>query len=211
MAKATLIGDHNSYVQDYICEKKHNYSIYEKSILHDLRDVPLPDSIKQKANEIYLKMNIPSKKSSKRKKLLYFCLISAYKELDIVYIPAMIATLVGLSINKISNANSMYSKTITGYQTQQRRFSPTDYVLYLYPTIGIQSGYEKFLVDLTNELINKEERLLDDAPQIVAAAIILYFIEWSGIPYNGIFEQILQTTSIRLNNMKNKINKIHNR
>ncbi len=208
----SLIEDYNSYVvEDYVSERKHNYQVYEKSIMQDLRDVPLPECIKEKANEIYLKMNIPSKKSGKRKKLLYFCLSSAYTELGLVYLPAMIAACIGLSINKIPNAHAMFSKTITGYQTPSRRFKPTDYILYLYPSIRIQSGYEQYLLDLTNELIEKEEGLLDDPPQIVAAGILLYFIEYAGLPYNGILEQLIQTTTIRLKNMKKKIYQIHNR
>ncbi len=195
---------------ELITDKVLNLNIYEKSIILDLTNIPVEDYVKIKANEIYLKMNVSTRKSGKRARLLYYCITTAYKELGIAFIPGIIIKYVGLEIKDIPSANSMYSKSITGYISKAIRFTPIDYIPILYNSIGITSGHIDYIIRLTKELIKKDKRLLNSMPHIVAAGIILYFMEYAGIPYNGGISEVLQTKEGMLHKMKKQIECIHN-
>ena len=189
----------------YSCTKK-----YEKSILKDMKDMAFPEEIKSRANQIYLEMNIPTKKKGKRKQLIYFCITSAYKEYNIPFIPNEIAARVGITLRMASKSKSLYSSVITGYNVKGKRFNPIDYIPVLYPYIGIKEGHEETLKYITNIIINKDNRILNSTPHIVTAGIILYFIEIIGMEYNGNLEQILGVSRTKLYDTKNKIRKIYN-
>ena len=62
-----------------------------RTLIQDLKVLDFPDEIKKQANQIFMSMNCPTKRSKKRKLLLFFCIYSAYMELGIPQIPNIIA------------------------------------------------------------------------------------------------------------------------
>lgn len=185
--------------------------VKSRSIMMDMVNLDVPNSVKEKSEEIYLQMNIKTKKGTERKKLIYYCITSSYKELQLPYLPSMIAHQLGLKISDVSNVSSKYSYSITGYRPKKSvRYRPENYIKILYGTIGISSGYEEYLIQMTKNIIDKDQQLLNSMPHIVAAGVILYFMESANLEYNSKIETILNEKERRLMAMKDRIKRIHN-
>ena len=205
-------------------ENRNNVVKYEKSILNDLKHIPIAENIKTTANNIYIEMKVNTRRKTPRNKLLYFCVSTAYKIHGIPYIPGIVADYFNLSMTDLPNANAMYSKTVTGYTVPIPNFTPIDYIHILYKYIGLTPENEKILIDMGNVIISKDEDLLDDFPQDIAAGIILCFMDIVGLEYTtndyykisgvGINEQvfadILKKSPKSLKIIKNRIVNIYN-
>jgi transcription initiation factor TFIIIB Brf1 subunit/transcription initiation factor TFIIB len=106
-----------------------------RTLVHDLKSLDFPDDIKKTANQIFMSMNCPTKRSKKRKLLLFFCIYSAYMELGIPQIPNIIAKKVNISSSEVSKAMALFSESQTGYHPPYMLITPLHYL----PDLGLQN------------------------------------------------------------------------
>ena len=205
-------------------DSRNNVVKYEKSILGDLKNVAIPEFIKNTANNVYIKMKINTRRKTPRDKLLYFCVSTAYKIHKIPYIPGILASHFRLCMTDLPNANAMYSKSITGYTVPSVYFTPLDYIPLLYKYTGLSNDSERMVMDIGKSIISKDEDLLEDFPQDIAAGIVLCFMDIVGLEYTTtdyhkisgvgineqVFAKILKKSPKSLKIIKNKIMDIYN-
>ena len=76
----------------------------------------IPENVRRKAIELHSRMNVDTKKGTKRKELEFFLIYSAYKEEGIVVEPKNLARKMGINPNSIGRAHSTFSFSSTGYK-----------------------------------------------------------------------------------------------
>lgn len=189
--------------------------ISDKSILPDLNNIEITDDIKQKSLEIFQKMGSPSRRGNRRKLLIFDCIYHAYKELGYNKNPIEISTLLGLDKNKITKALSMYGAIHTKYQISEEieeRVTPITFIYQYFNLTGLNDNNIIPLIQLTEEILQKDSKLYDDHfPQEVAVAIIMYYMTINGIKYNiNKFLEIINKSQNTLTNIYNKVAKAHN-
>ena len=184
--------------------------IVDKSIMQDMTEMYLSDDIKEKANEIYTKLEISTKRGGRRKKVVFFCLFQAHRELDMPCDPRVLAKTVGILPNDISKAFSMCSPIETGYYPVSKRFSFMDFIPTYYHLTGLSSLNLSDVEELGREILEKCPSIKDELPQTVAASILIYYMEINGVTCTLDFSKAVQRSEMTLIQMKKRIESIHN-
>jgi transcription initiation factor TFIIIB Brf1 subunit/transcription initiation factor TFIIB len=157
------------------------YSSKSKSILPDLvKYDQFSDDIKNKANNIYIKMNHTTKRAKKRTLLLFFCVHNAYKELDIDVDPADLGDIFGLKAGQLQKTESMFSHLQTDYKPIVRIRSLSDYIRDYCVKIGLEDHHEEIL-QLSNHILESNKDLKQSPTQPLAAGMIKYYMKIHGI------------------------------
>jgi len=217
----TFLGHNESlYVPKTYTKCKH-----DRNIIGDLKDIPVAEYIKKTANDVFLQLVTGIRRKTPRNKMLYFCLSIAYKIHGVPYLPGELASYVQLKMTDIPNANAMFSKSITGFQVKTVDFTPLDYIPLLYKTLRIASDHKDMIINMGNSILEKDDDLLNEFPQDVAAGIILCFMDITGIEFEKppsyrkksgisineqVFADILYKSPNTLKTMKNRIISIYN-
>ena len=184
--------------------------ITDKSITQDMTDLFVADNIKEKANEIYNKLEISTKRGGRRKKVVFFCLFQAHRELDIPCDPRILADIVGIKTNDISRAFSMCSPIETGYYPPRKRCSFMDFIPIYYHLTGLSSLNLLDVEELAKDISEKCPPIQDELPQTVAAAILMYYMDINGVSCTFNFSKTVNRSEMTLVQMKKRIEGIHN-
>ncbi len=184
--------------------------ITDKSITQDMTDLLVADNIKEKANEIYTKLEISTKRGGRRKKVVFFCLFQAHRELDIPCDPRILADIVGIKTNDISRAFSMCSPIETGYFPPRKRCSFMDFIPIYYHLTGLSSLNLLDVEELAKDISEKCPPIQDELPQTVAAAILMYYMDINGVSCTFNFSKTVNRSEMTLVQMKKRIEGIHN-
>jgi hypothetical protein len=174
----------------YIEKSEYRNMPKSRTILQDLSKIPVPENIKKRANEIFMESDIPTRRTTKRKLLVYHCLSCAYQDLNIVFTPERLAKDVGISENKIKAASTNYAK----YTMQYCNKNPTDVSDYIYKHFMmscLQDSIYPNVIKMKDIVLKNNEDLSDCKPQHLSAAIITSFCYFHNITldssfYNGI-------------------------
>lgn len=184
--------------------------IVDKSIMQDMADFYIADHIKEKANDIYTKLEISTKRGGRRKKVIFFCLFNAHRELNIPCDPRVLANAVGIESNDISKAFSMCSPIETGYYPRNKRFTYMDFIPIYYHLTGLSTLNLSDVEELGREISEKHSSIWDELPQTVAAAILMYYMEINGVTCTFDFSKTVNRSEMTLVQMKKQIESIHN-
>jgi len=155
----------------------------DAGIMPDMEHIAIPDEVKEKANEIYLRLKRQTHRGRKRKLLVFFCIFNAYAELKSPKDPRHLAQLTGLSPNEVSRAISQFPTVQTGYQTVSQCTSPIDLIPDYCSRLDAELNIEQ-VTEVAQRILNKSQLLREKYPQKVAAGIIQYFMTINGIKYN---------------------------
>ncbi len=201
----------NGYlVQFQIQEKKlEDPSKPSKTILADLEQIDLPQDIKIHANDIFLQMDIGTRKKNKRKFLILFCIDQVYLKKNIPCDPKILAKLIGIDPRKINKVVTYYPQIQTGYQPISRHFTPIDFIPRYYRLSDLSPESYHELFSLASCLL-QNHTLNNKYPPLVATAVIKYFMEINGKKCPPQFlDQVSQTESSLAATCK-LVAKIHN-
>jgi transcription initiation factor TFIIIB Brf1 subunit/transcription initiation factor TFIIB len=158
-----------------------NYSAKNtRSILNELSNYNIPDDIKSRANIIYNSMVSNIKRANKRKYLLFYCVYSAYKELNITVNPVELGKKFNLSPGDVQKTHSMFSPLQTNYKPVNRIINASDYISDFCKKLNMDS-YESDIIMFTNNILNKNPSLTQEQPQTVAAGVLKYYMMINGI------------------------------
>jgi transcription initiation factor TFIIIB Brf1 subunit/transcription initiation factor TFIIB len=135
------------------------------------------------ANDIYQQLNLTTKRGRQRRKLIFYCVIKAYRELGIVCDPKVVAKEVGIKttdINKAMNIGNEYSR-LSGNNNNGFYHKPQDFIPEYCKQLMIPEDCTQDILRLTSNIIEKQPSILENYPQILAAAIILYYLTTHGV------------------------------
>lgn len=187
------------------------YRSYNKTLLPELQRYDFPDEIKVKADQIFQKMDTSIRRGHIRDYLVFYCIYNAYHELKIHKDPKQIALSVGIDLGEITKALSKFSESQEMYQPPMITTSPLDLIPDYCRMIQLSDDTIENVLELAQEIIDKDNELLEGYPQKVAAGILRYFLTINGIAFKkNQFAEMLGLSEVTINNMYKKICLIHN-
>lgn len=149
--------------------------VTEKTIIPDMLELDFPDYIKVKADEIYNRNHLISKKSRQRKFIVFSCVLNAYIELGIAKDPNEIANVVGIPRSAISKASSTCNAA-----GNLSYFTPTSFIESYAVKFNLPMEDVPQIQELAEYVLSRDADLADSFPQTVAAAIVYYYMTLKG-------------------------------
>lgn len=181
-----------------------------KSILKDIDSLALPDEVKKTADRIFADLELSTKKGTKRKRLVFYCLHQAYIELEHPNDPKKLADLIGMNRNEMTKALTMGSSRRTYIPSSIYRI-PSDYINEYVKTIGLDTDSTGHVKGLCEEICQKDESLLEENPQLVASAILYVILTNDGMVLDvSLYATLLRVTHSGLARMIKKVNMGYN-
>lgn len=210
--------DDTDFQEDDICETKihidDSNSSYTKTaprtIIHDMVNINIPTNIKEKADEVYNMLNISTKRGARRKKVVFFCIYEAHRLLKIPIDPKDLAEIVGIEKNHISKAFTMCSPIETEYYPPNVKFNFREFIRLNYHLTGLSTVNLEDVLSLADDICQKNPAINNIFPQLVAGAILSYYMDINGVQSKINMAKILRTSEINLRVMKQMIESIHN-
>lgn len=199
----------------------------DKNIREELEKLNLHLDIINMADSVFQKMQTGTRRGRKRKLLIYHCVRTAYDELGIPRDPKELADVCGIEYSEITKASSMCSPVQTNYSSPIIVYSPIQFIPNVFKRLeeAIESqvqfpeGTLEQILDIAREVISdddndeaKQNPLLGEKPQMVAAAIILYYIEMHGIMLDRkIYKPLFNTTYSTINKLRLQVDAAYNK
>ena len=162
----TLVSD------GYYKEKKNPKDML---FLKELEVLPLSKDIKNEAFIVYKKMKITIKRKNNRNWLKFFCAYNACLNLNKIRDPNHLANMCGVKPNELSKVLKMFSFENTGYRMKDIDITPLDYLSDYYKATELRTDGIDELIELATEVL-KKETFAEEFPQVVAAAMIYYYV-----------------------------------
>lgn len=153
----------------------------ESTLLSEIASFQLPDNVRIQAQEVARRLKLPIRRGKKRRQLLFYCLYSAYAELNIVQDPVTIAMMVGIERSQIGRALSLFSEAQTGYAPPMHIASAVDFVPRYAEQMGLEAHIIGDLVSIAQAVIERDSELAESYPQKVAAAIVSYYLSLNNL------------------------------
>lgn len=157
--------------------KKHKTIRINKGFKDDIDELPIPDEVKNEALKISEKVGKETKRGKQRRFAVWFLVYNAYRTLGIPIDAYYIANMVGVPKSDIKKAYNVYSPVDTGYTPPLIFTTPQD----LIPTYCKQLNFDPdtipHVIEIADQIINKEPVLLEKPPRNVAAGIIFLYME----------------------------------
>jgi transcription initiation factor TFIIIB Brf1 subunit/transcription initiation factor TFIIB len=151
-------------------------------------------------------MNCPTKRSKKRKLLLFFCIYSAYMELGIPQIPNLIAKKVGISSSEVSKAMALFSESQTGYHPPYMLITPLHYLPDYCAKLGFTDSTKEMVYEMAKNIMEKDKTLMEESPQKISAGIIQFFMVMNGIQFKKKeFAKMFGFSEVTINNIFKRI------
>lgn len=211
---------------DFIHQYGTNHIINKRgrSILADLADYKLPDSIKEGADAVYNKMNYQVHRGKLRIKLLFYCVYCAYREqlhnnpcydanCNIAAIdPIRLGKMFGLTAGEVSKCNSLFSPLQTGYKPPPSYVSPVEYLSTYCINLGLSRDSINEITSFARCILKKDRTLNQDNPQTVAAGLLKYFTVVNGIVLdnNNRIAELTGRSNATIDSMHRRISIIDN-
>jgi len=191
----------------------------DRNVLDEIDDFPLPPEIKKRAQDIYVRIGMPTHRGKKRKQLLFYCIYngnleynSEHTEIEEDVDPGQYERMIGISHGDVRRAVSMFSEVQTGYRPKTGKANPLGMIHGYCTENNISTEMVEPIKDLGKEVLHKDTSLLEESPQKVAAGLIKYFLTTSGIEIdNKLFSQKIRLSEATINGMCKRIAMIDNR
>jgi hypothetical protein len=189
----------------------------EKSLKPSLKKAGFCEDIINKANEIFSEMETGLKRNTRHRQLMFYCVSKAYDAFGIPQDPAKIASQCGISISEISKANSMCSPSKTKFKAPSVNWSPIDFIdgyfekLVELEIIRYSEEAIEDIKNICNEVMSKSIDLRQYKPQIISAAVVIYYLSMHNyVLEKKRYQEIFSRSEMTLQKMKNQIAVIYN-
>ncbi len=155
----------------------------KRTIRPDLEKLGLPVNIINLSESIYQNMTVGTKRGRRRRMLLFYCVFTAYNREKIPVDPVSLANRCGLERSEISKALSMCSHVDKNYTEQIVRYTPKNYIPMYFKKLNdtlikFPDGAIEEIYNLTDEIMKLKPDLYDEKPLTVAAAIMVFYLEF---------------------------------
>ena len=221
-------SDESNFLDDYIYDEPQIYvgsngkseytnchaipKLSERSIILDLDKIDIPEDVRNMSEQIFQQLETNTKRGRRRKKLLFYCIFNAYKELGHPQDPKLIAELVGISATEMTKAFSMCSELQTNYKPSSVFYSPLDYIsIEFLEEVGLDEQCLDDILKLGQSILEKDPDLYENYPQVVAAGIILYYMTINGATVNKKeFARVVKRSEMTISKCLKRISQVHN-
>jgi transcription initiation factor TFIIIB Brf1 subunit/transcription initiation factor TFIIB len=184
----------------------------EKTILSDLVDIEVSETIKSKAEDIFQQLRCTTKRGHRRKLLIFFCLLNAHRECGIHIDPKLLAIKVRINPSEATKASSMFSESQTGYRPKLMKVSALDIIPEYCQVLNFDTDTIEQVLELGREIIEKDSSLEDTKPQNVATGVLVYFCQINGVMFpKKELSKILNLSEVSINSITKRVNIIHNK
>jgi hypothetical protein len=182
----------------------------DRNILNDLAKYNLPDEIRHEANEIFRKINMPTRRGKERTKMLFFLVYTAYREKGLAVYPTALAKDMGLKPGDVSRALTSYSEAQTNYHPNIGKVSAIEALVCLCSSLEIIDIIDD-VKEMANEILTKCPSLNEEFPHKVSAGILTYFMEINGIKIpQETFRKHVDFSDVTIKEIHQRIGKIYN-
>ncbi len=183
-----------------------------RGLYDDLKSIPVEETIRIKADELCRQADNRICRRSNRDLMKYYYLVCAYNVTNTSYNPNELAKAVGIHPNSIQTALCTFTKKTTNneYIPKYQHKLPSDYIVEQLLHTGLSSDHADDIKELIDEIIEKDDDLEDEQPQVISAAIILYFLELQQIEVPKNFRSDISIPKSTLDNMHKYVKKVHN-
>lgn len=151
-----------------------------KSIMGDLAKYNFSDQINTRANIIYGKMNMSTRRANNRTCLLFYCVYNAYKELNIPVNVSELGKIFNLKQGQIQKTNSTFSPNNTGYKPTYKVISAIDFLPDFCEQLNL-TEYTEDIISYAKNILTKNQALTQLVSQTVAAGLLKYYLTINGI------------------------------
>lgn len=157
----------------YTRKKKKNQNEF---FMKELEELPFSDDVKREACNVYVCMNFPIKRKNNRKYLKFFCIYNAYRNLNKIKDVHQLTKIFDLENNELNKIFKLFSYVNTGYSMKDINISPLDYINDYYRQTDLRMDEIEGVLQFAEEII-KQDEFEGEFPQVVSAAIIIYYIK----------------------------------
>lgn len=177
-----------------------------QGILKDLEQYSIPQDVKEEANKIYKSLNISIKRGKRRKRVIFFCLFHAFHRLGQTKDPKQLADLLGISPTEATKASVHCTEELVEY------YSPIDFLENIIESVGLdKSTCLEEIKALIQKVIEKDSEIQEFYPQVVAAAVVLFYMISQGYSVNRKeFSKRVRRSEMTINKVFRKVWKICN-
>lgn len=158
----------------------YNTSTPVKGIMVQLATIPLPDEIRQLANQIYLRMGSPIRRGKERLLLIYYCISSAYRECRCPFDDLELCKQLNIQFNATRSVENKFGQLQTGYRPPPCVGEVENLLLTYGEKLGLDSDVIDLMTKKYHELLAKEKLLMDESPPNVTGGLICHFLDESG-------------------------------
>lgn len=190
----------------------------QKTIRDELEQLTLPIDIINTADKIYKQMNAGTRRNQKRKQMIFQCVRDAYDQHNIPRDPKELADICGISYSGITKASSICSPGQT-YRSPVIVYTPMQYIPdtfrrldeCLNEQLQFPDDILENITQIADEVVNADPLLLDEKPQIVAASIVLYYLETHGVKIDRKkYAKIFKSSDMTINKLKKQVDAAYN-
>jgi len=182
----------------------------KKSIKADLENYNIPDNIKLEAEKWYQKHNQNrTNRGNKRKDIVANSIYNAYESTGDSKDPSTIARLTGISKNRINKA--INTRPNNNDIIEQRFHFPQEFIREFLKFLNVNIDTENEVIKFCNIICKADSKILDDFPQVTAAAMILFFMDTygDGIENKKAFYKFVDKSEVTVSKSYNKIASIY--
>lgn len=192
------------YSNHHAISRKH-----EKTIRPDLEKLDFPLDIINTASDIYKAVDPGTKRGKRRRQLIFACVYRAHRELGMAVIPVRLAEVCGIERSDITKALAMIPSDV-------ENSTPAEYIKTHFNTLQKHLRFPDdtldHLLDMTHIIVENAPDLLDEKPQNVAAAILVFYLKNNGVTINKkMYKEIFGCSDMTLNKLRNPITDAYNR
>lgn len=148
----------------------------DELFIKELNELLFTDDIKTEAFNIYKNMTLSIKRKKNRKGLKFFCIYNSFRNLGRIRDANQIAKIIGLDQSDLNKAMKTFSYTRTGYRMKEVDITPLDFISEYYAYTELRKDEVPRVIGFAEEILSKDG-FSNEFPQLVAASIIVYYMQ----------------------------------
>lgn len=153
-----------------------------KNILKALDEFPLDDEVKFKAQEIFSRLDCGIYRKNNRRKILFYCVYMAHKELDKHCIPLELAKVFNLKQGDLQKFPGIF---FSEFSSQKNSYSSEELTFSYIRKFALEFSFTpeslEDLLLLAKQVIKKDPSLLEEHPNTLASGFLMYYMKNHGV------------------------------
>jgi transcription initiation factor TFIIIB Brf1 subunit/transcription initiation factor TFIIB len=146
----------------------------------DIESLNLSSDIKNRAHDIAKRVTTVRNRSISHKRLIFFCVLSAYSELNRPKDPMVLADEIGLSHDQVTKARRHYQRKDSSYIPPVTITRPHDFIEQYFSLFDMNHSNIERCIEECKGIENSNKKLKEYNPSYVAIGIIYMFFIVNG-------------------------------
>lgn len=182
----------------------------ERTVDADLSKYNFSQEIVDEANDIFRRIGRPTKRGNERKKMVFFLVYTAHRQKNCAVNPQSLGKRMDLEPGDINRALTAFSEVQTGYRPQFQRATPLAALPELCRCLDLEHVIDE-VTEVGRDVISKCPSLNEEFPHKVAAGILSYYMDISGIKIDPrTFKNSVDFSDVTIKDIHRRITLIHN-